>query len=126
LFCIGLSAYLGIGGGVEVCVEDGDFSICGELGLGIGGSVDIAEGGVQSNGASVIGELEAACGPVGAGAGFSLSETGCVKTKLIGALKNFKLDDGQLKLSEDTKKLQVTAKCAAQAKLAAKICGGTK
>ncbi|MDG0795138.1 RHS repeat-associated core domain-containing protein [Cohnella ginsengisoli] len=37
LFCIGFTAYEGVGGGGKVCVTDEGVSACGEIGFGIGG-----------------------------------------------------------------------------------------
>ena len=48
LFCIGYSTYAGYGAGVKACFKDGSWSICFEVGLGIGGGVDFELGGKPS------------------------------------------------------------------------------
>jgi RHS repeat-associated protein len=90
LFCIGVSAYLLIGGGAEICIDDGDFSVCGELGFGLGGSVDANGDDVAKNGAKVLAEFEAKCGPIGGETGVSLDDRGCLKTKLKAELVRYR------------------------------------
>src|SRR5262249_28157759 len=77
LFCIGGSAYFLFGGGAEICYDDGDFSICGELGLGLGGKVQLDSGGVANNGSEVFAEAKAKCGPVGGGVQANVNDAGC-------------------------------------------------
>ncbi len=40
--CIGGSLYEGIGGGVKLCFSDEGAAICGEIGVGVGGGIDIS------------------------------------------------------------------------------------
>ena len=42
LFCIGATAYAGVGGGVKFCMSFGGASLCSELGFGVGGSLDLS------------------------------------------------------------------------------------
>ncbi|MFD0679585.1 MULTISPECIES: S-layer homology domain-containing protein [unclassified Paenibacillus] len=42
MFCVGASAYEGIGGGGKVCVTDEGFSSCLEAGFGVGGGLEIS------------------------------------------------------------------------------------
>ncbi|WP_158223976.1 MULTISPECIES: fibronectin type III domain-containing protein [unclassified Cohnella] len=42
LFCIGATAYAGVGGGVKFCMAFGGASLCSELGFGAGGSFDLS------------------------------------------------------------------------------------
>lgn len=59
LFCVGASAYDGIGGGAQFCVDDKGFSICAEAGFGFGESFEANPlGGMADNGVSAIGELQ--------------------------------------------------------------------
>lgn len=41
LFCVGASAYEGLGGGGKVCITDEGFSACVEAGVGVGGGFEI-------------------------------------------------------------------------------------
>jgi RHS repeat-associated protein len=40
--CIGGSLYEGIGGGIKICIDTEGAAICGEVGVGIGGGIDIS------------------------------------------------------------------------------------
>ena len=41
LFCIGATLYDGIGGGGQYCRKNGKSSICAEVGVGVGGGVEV-------------------------------------------------------------------------------------
>ncbi|MDF2961041.1 MAG: hypothetical protein K0S39_2776, partial [Paenibacillus sp.] len=41
LFCIGFTAYTGLGGGGKVCFTDEGVSGCGEVGVGVGGGLEV-------------------------------------------------------------------------------------
>jgi RHS repeat-associated protein len=59
LWCFGGSAYEGIGGGAQVCIDDKGFSICAELGFGFGESFEANPLGTMADtGVSTIGELQ--------------------------------------------------------------------
>ncbi len=70
LLCIGASGFLGIGGGGKVCVTPDGVSACGELGVGLGESIDVnpwgnldgdffgTEAGLKAN---VLGIASAGC-----------------------------------------------------------------
>jgi RHS repeat-associated protein len=63
LFCVGGSAYEGIGGGAQLCFDDKGFSVCGELGLGVGQSYELnAFGNIADNGISTVGEVQVSYG----------------------------------------------------------------
>jgi RHS repeat-associated protein len=73
LFCIGGSAYGGLGGGAQVCLTDEGYSVCGELGVGTGGSVEISpDGDLANSRGGIVAEIKVKAGPIGAGAGIEL------------------------------------------------------
>ncbi|WP_261301758.1 S-layer homology domain-containing protein [Paenibacillus andongensis] len=41
LFCVGFSAYAGLGAGVKICADEDGVSACGEAGVGIGGGFEV-------------------------------------------------------------------------------------
>jgi RHS repeat-associated protein len=67
LWCVGASAYLGFGGGVEVCCKAGDCSLCAEGGVGKGGGIDAGEGDPKEEGTRPFVEGGGSCGPLSAG-----------------------------------------------------------
>ena len=67
LWCIGVSAYGGVGGGIEYCYEDGKSSICGELGVGVGAGASLGSGSVKGTDGGLIAEASASNGVVGGG-----------------------------------------------------------
>ena len=76
LFCIGVSAYAGFGGGVQTCITEDGASLCGEIGLGVGVDAGIDNGGLESPGSEVGFEGKMKAGPVGVGAGIKFDECG--------------------------------------------------
>ncbi|MFD2331652.1 S-layer homology domain-containing protein [Cohnella sp. GCM10020058] len=89
-FCIGATAYDGIGGGGRVCVTDEGFSSCLEAGFGIGNSMDIApREGLTSDGLSLEGTIKIVKGPLSLTTGLKLKdrwEGGCLELSPIGKL----------------------------------------
>lgn len=41
LWCVGGSAYAGIGGGLSFCMDDGDWGFCADVGFGVGASANV-------------------------------------------------------------------------------------
>lgn len=129
LFCIGFSAYFGIGGGGQICYKGGAISICGEAGFGLGAKTQVDSGGVTDNGAKIGAEISAKCGPAGIGVGVSLDDKGCVETELQGELgfANFEGNKVGAQGEIEAPKLKISnIGCEIQAKANAKICGSTK
>ncbi len=63
LFCMGGSAYDAVGGGVQLCYDDKGFSLCAELGLGVGESTEVNPlGSIADNGISLVGEAQISYG----------------------------------------------------------------
>ena len=61
LFCVGGSAYEGVGGGAQVCFTGKGFSICAEFGLGTGESIEVNPfGDLASSGVTEVAELQVA------------------------------------------------------------------
>ena len=77
LFCIGANAYGGFGGGIKLCVDDDGLSVCGEIGVGIGGGVEADPfGSIDKNGGKVKAEGKCQLGPAGIGGGIQSGECG--------------------------------------------------
>ena len=59
LVCVGFSAYGGLGGGIQFCrdnsIDNADWSLCADFGVGLGGGwdVDLAGGAAETGGAIV-------------------------------------------------------------------------
>jgi RHS repeat-associated protein len=86
LVCIGWSMYATFGGGFQICrdnkIENADWSVCVEGGVGAGGGLDVdIVGGAQDTGVSVFAEATAKLGMVGATVGGEL-DLGCMNGKL--------------------------------------------
>ncbi|MDQ6423553.1 fibronectin type III domain-containing protein [Paenibacillus sp. LHD-117] len=91
LFCVGGSAYGGVGGGVKVCLSDEGFSVCGELGLGAGAGVEVSPFEDLSKneiGLEVAGKAQ--IGPITFKAGVEMKDRlldgGCASAKLTGKI----------------------------------------
>jgi RHS repeat-associated protein len=130
LWCVGAAAYGGIGGGATVCWDDEGFSVCGELGFGVGVDFGADSGGSEDSGTEIVGELGAECGPIGATVGFKFDECG-LDPKLKGKLGPFELSaegDVAAKLDIDSpvEVLVEGTNCKLGGKLAGRVCGGTK
>ncbi|MBC8212879.1 MAG: PKD domain-containing protein [Gammaproteobacteria bacterium] len=121
LWCVGGSAYLGVGGGAQFCCSGGKCSICGELGVGIGGSVEVGSGNASNSGATAQVEVGASCGPLSAGIKCGVStdpcSTDCEAGAGVGPLGIS--TKGEAKASHDL----IKTKCGLQARLAARACG---
>lgn len=77
LFCIGGELFKGIGGGAEVCRKDGKTSICGELGVGLGGGVKLQPwADPKKTELFLQGEAGAEVGPFGASLSTRISDCG--------------------------------------------------
>ena len=77
-FCLGGSGYYGIGGGAEYCVgDDFSWSLCAEVGVGVGGGVTGTFGDVAQAGVAAGAEAGFDCLGTGAGAGAEISATRC-------------------------------------------------
>ena len=87
LFCVSVSAYEGVGGGVGFCITDEGASVCGELGFGVGVNVEAdIGGGLEKTGTQLVGELSASWGPVEIGVEASLDSSGCAKVSPKGQI----------------------------------------
>ncbi|KRE82401.1 hypothetical protein ASG89_14170 [Paenibacillus sp. Soil766] len=74
LFCVGASAYEGVGGGGKFCITDEGVSGCAEVGFGIGTNVEVNPGeDLSSTGISAELSLKAAFGPVSYTNGLKIS-----------------------------------------------------
>jgi len=125
LFCIGVSAYAGVGGGVQTCITEDGASVCGEVGFGVGVSVGVDNGGLEESGTQIGAEASVTCGPVEVGAAASLDSTGCVQAGLKGQLGPVTVEPGKVGLDievEGAPEIKLKAKCHAEAKLAGKGC----
>ncbi len=99
LFCVGGSAYVKFGGGGKVCFDDEGFSLCAEVGFGIGMGYEVDPfGGLDQDGTKIKAEAKCQAGPVGAGMGGSFDECGFkAEGKLCGGPLCFKANsDGDI------------------------------
>ncbi len=91
LWCIGFNAYIGLGGGLQVCCSGGICSACGEIGVGFGIEGTVGSGGPERDGKSGFAEAGYSCG--GAGVGLKCKSGDCGPS--CGAevqLADYKLD----------------------------------
>lgn len=80
LFCIGGSAYLGFGGGGQICVTGEGVSLCAEVGFGIGTSVEVSPfGGLAGNGSEVGIQGGLTFAGIGPSGGITLDDCGSLK-----------------------------------------------
>jgi RHS repeat-associated protein len=80
LFCIGGSAYAGVGGGGQLCITGEGVSVCAEVGFGIGTSVEINPIQGLANTSSEIGmQAGFGVGPLGTSGEFVLDDCGNLK-----------------------------------------------
>jgi len=76
LYCTGGEAYAGLGGGVEVCYKDGEWSLCSELGFGAGAGLKVNPFGDVARTERFM-KLELGVNYGVADAGFELKATDC-------------------------------------------------
>jgi RHS repeat-associated protein len=79
LACVGGEAYAGIGGGIELCYKDGQWSYCSEVGFGAGSSLNLNPFGDVAGPADslfVKAELVAQLGPLGLGGTLQANDCG--------------------------------------------------
>jgi len=67
LWCLGGSAYYGIGGGAKVCHGDNGWSTCFEVGVGLGAGVELDPAGQGGAKDSLLIEEGVGCGPFALG-----------------------------------------------------------
>jgi hypothetical protein len=125
LWCIGVSGYAGVGGGAELCCNNGKCSICGELGFGLGVSGGVGSGDAKNTGGKVVSEAGASCGPAGASVkceyGYKCGAS-CSAQAGVGPVSVDTSGDVKLGGSGGANK-SLNARCSAQAKLVAEYCG---
>ncbi len=81
LACFGISAFGGPGGGIQYCRKDGKNSICGEIGVGVGGGVEVDPfGDVAKDGGTITGEVTGKWGPLSGTVGFE-TDLDCFNSK---------------------------------------------
>jgi RHS repeat-associated protein len=121
LFCVSVTLYEGVGGGVQTCITEDGASVCGEIGFGVGASVGADVGGdLEESGTSIVGELAYEYGGVEVGVGVSLDSGGCIKLTPKGQIGPITLEPGKAGLDLDVKGSKIGA--GAEAKIAAKGC----
>lgn len=126
LFCIGVSAYAGIGGGVQTCITSEGASFCGEVGFGVGVNVGVDNGGLEPPGSEIGVEGKAVFGGVGGvGLNIKFDDCGLVATP-SGELGPITFDPSkgglQPTISGGPEWLLRNGKVSAQAKLYGKVC----
>ncbi|WP_413242537.1 RHS repeat domain-containing protein [Paenibacillus sp. 1P07SE] len=90
LFCVGFTAYEGIGGGGKVCMTDDGVSACGEIGFGIGGGLEVNPiEDLSKDGLSLEATAKAAFGPASLTLGVKLKDRfrgGCLDADPIAKI----------------------------------------
>ena len=119
LWCVGASAYVGLGAGAELCCSNGRCSVCGEAGFGAGGSISVGSGDTKKTGNNVIADAEAGCGPLKIGANCAYNYKCGVKCGASASAGPYKIDSsGDIQASAS----DFETGCKAEAKLAAQTC----
>jgi len=85
LFCVGFSAYEGVGGGIQLCrdnaIDNAAWSLCSEIGVGLGGGLDVdLASDAQDTGGTMVAELTARAGWAGGTVGGEL-DLNCFNVK---------------------------------------------
>ncbi|KAB2906875.1 MAG: RHS repeat-associated core domain-containing protein [Ignavibacteriaceae bacterium] len=124
LFCISVTIYAGVGGGVSTCITDEGASVCGELGLGVGAGAEPDRfGDLEETGTSVGAEAAATLGPFEVGTGYSLDDKGCLKGGPKGVVDLADLlEESSTQLAEKFSGGLGKLKVGLEAKVAAKGC----
>ena len=126
LFCIGVSLYSGVGGGVQTCITEEGASFCGEVGFGVGVNVGVDNGGLEPPGSEIGVEGKAVFGGVG-GVGLNVKFDDCgLSATPAGELGPITFDPGkgglQPTIDGGPEWLLRNGKVSAQAKLYGKVC----
>ena len=86
LLCIGGSFFEGLGGGGSLCIDSGGISACAEVGVGVGGGLDVDPfGSHEDSGVSAGASASAGCGGVSVGANVSVPLGPCGGSPSWGA-----------------------------------------
>jgi RHS repeat-associated protein len=136
LFSVGASTYDGIGVGGKISITGDGFSICGEIGLGVGDALVVDPfGGLDRTGTSVVAEAIVSDGTQSIGVGGELDDRGCAMGEAkacVGPLcaKAGTEENGAEYRRSKGKELFKDAlgdlELEAEAKVAAKFCGQVK
>jgi RHS repeat-associated protein len=125
LWCIGFNAYVGIGGGLQICCRGGTCSACGEVGVGFGIEASAGTGGPARDGSSGFAEAGIGCGPLGAGSQCSYGDCGlqCGLKANVGPLQA-DTNPGVQAQSDPTgwKRFNATPGCKGSLKVGKKKC----
>jgi RHS repeat-associated protein len=126
LWCIGGSAYLGVGGGAKVCCTWSGCSACIEVGFGAGAKAQADGGGLDHTGAAVGAELKAKCGPLAVGGDVELNSAGCLHGELVGQLGPLTVEGAKVGVQKDVELSEESANvgCGFEGKVTAKFCAG--
>lgn len=127
LFCMGFSAYEGVGGGAKLCSDEKGMTICAEVGVGLGASIDVEPIGNGGNKGTLIAEVVGECGPISGGLGVQMNHCGQVSVQpkcgiadelgFSAQLCETKVSQG-LKLPTEAK----VGRCGVQGKFAYELC----
>ena len=134
LFCVGGSAYAGVGAGTKLCFDaDGEWSWCIEVGFGAGGGLDVGPwGGVagQADKQYIEASGKFQCGPLSIGASVKLDNCGDPIPDFscgVGPFDPCAKSVGGEDLNKDWKdSFKKAFKCKAEAKLVGGACIGSK
>jgi RHS repeat-associated protein len=122
LICVNASLYQGFGGGVGFCIDDEGASVCAEVGLGVGASLEIDnKGELEETGTELVGEISIGIGPGELGLGAALNDDGCFKLTPKAKLGPITYEPGKQGLKPELHGAPKIAE-GAEAKVAAKGC----
>ena len=125
LFCITVTAYQGVGGGVTTCITDEGVSVCAEVGFGVGASAGVdAGGGLEKTGTSIVAEasFKVAGGLADVGVGVTLDDSGCLTATPKGQIGPVTFEPGKAGLDIDVEGAPSIGGIGAEVKLAGKGC----
>lgn len=124
LFCISVSVYEGIGGGVQTCITSEGASVCAEVGFGVGVNVGVDAGGdLDKTGTALVAEAAYTIGGAGKiGVGLSLDSGGCFSASPKGQLGPITFEPGKGGLDLDLVEAAPKIGAGAEAKIAGKGC----
>jgi len=100
LFCVGGSAYVGVGGGVKLCFDKGKWSTCFEVGFGAGGGLSLEptrSTAPRSDADYVEAKASIGCGPGQVSVGLKLDDCGTPLLSGGGQLKKGKFQIGDVR-----------------------------
>jgi hypothetical protein len=93
MFSVEFTAYAGIGAGAKLSFNSEGVSLCGEVGFGVGGGLEVNPfADIEKDGNTLKAEAGVAFGPAGLGGEISLDDCGRIGKKFKGNFGPFQID----------------------------------